>query len=331
MQVQYLRALDWGMRWARPPVAERLLDPECFVHHTAGALISEDAATAFRTLNEYAIGTKGYSALDYDVLVHYSPARDLLTLGEGRGPWMSAATLDRNEQGEAVCVMGYFHPGHKLSRQPFPEEIEGVALGVAWGMDMGWIARNASIMGHRQNPAHVGATGCPGDYLYAHMPTIRARVAALTAAPVLGPPPPPAPVIVPPPPAPTPAPPSPIPAPPATPPRFRIVSHHPYRITPIPVRIEAGQSATFPTAPFPPATARGAIINITVVGPDGPGYVVAYADGTPTPPTSNVSWSATGTHSGAGAVQFDPTTKRVRVLAGAAGCSVLLDQQAWTE
>lgn len=177
--VRYLTALEWGMRWARPPVAERTPDAEVYVHHTAGGLMSPDAATAFRLLNEYAITAKGYSALDYDVLVHYHPPTDTLTLGEGRGPWMSAATLDRNEQGEAVCVMGYFHPGHKLSRQPFPEEVEGVALGIKWGIDMGWISRTASILGHRDNPAHPGATGCPGDYLYAKLPTIRGRVAEL--------------------------------------------------------------------------------------------------------------------------------------------------------
>lgn len=184
-EFRYLRATEWGMRWAKPPATEKLNDPEVFVHHSAGGRMSTDAATAFRALNEYAITGKGYSALDYDILVHRNTSTGLITIGEGRGPWRSAATLDRNEEGEAICVMGYFHPGHKLSEQPHPDEVEGVALGIVWGMELGWIARDAKILGHRDNPAHPGATGCPGDYLYAYMQTIRDRVAALLAPPTL--------------------------------------------------------------------------------------------------------------------------------------------------
>jgi len=180
---RYLTAAEWGMRWARPPIAEKQPDTECFIHHTAGGQLSPDAAQAFRLLNEYAINQKGYSALDYDVVVHYNASLDICTIGEGRGPWLSAATLDRNEYGEAVCVLGYFHPGHSLSRRPHPAEVEGTALGVEYGMLNGWISPGAVILGHRDNPAHIGATGCPGDYLQAEIPTIRQRVAELTSIP----------------------------------------------------------------------------------------------------------------------------------------------------
>lgn len=178
---RYLRADEWGIRWARPPIAEKLPDVETFVHHTAGGQLSPDAAQAFRLLNEYAITQKGYSALDYDVLVHYNPVTDVCTIGEGRGKWMSAATLDRNEQGEAVCVLGYFHPGHALTRHPHPAEVEGTARAIVWAIQEGWISSATSILGHRDNPAHPGATGCPGDYLQAELPTIRRRVAELLA------------------------------------------------------------------------------------------------------------------------------------------------------
>lgn len=173
---RYLTAGQWGIRWARPPAGERTPDGETYVHHTAGGQMSTDAAQAFRLLNEYAITSKGYSALDYDLLVHYDPAADVCTIGEGRGPWMSAATKDRNEQGEAVCVLGYFHPGHQLSRRPHPAELEGVARAIVWGIENSWIARDTIILGHRDNPAHPGATGCPGDYLYEQLDTVRRRV-----------------------------------------------------------------------------------------------------------------------------------------------------------
>lgn len=172
--VVYLSAADWQMRWARPPLAEKLPDPECYVHHTGGGQLSPDAATAFRALNDYAINVKGYSALDYDVLVHYDPARDVLTIGEGRGKWLSAATLDRNEQGEAVCVIGNFE-----ARVPYPAEVEGTARGIVYGIEQGWISSFATILPHRDNPAHPGATACCGRFLIAQLPVIRARVAEL--------------------------------------------------------------------------------------------------------------------------------------------------------
>jgi hypothetical protein len=181
-EFRYLTAAEWGMRWARPPVAERTPDTETYVHHTAGAH-PNNAVTAFYQLNEYAITQKNYSAVDYDILVHRDPRTGLVTIGEARGPWLSAATLDRNEQGEAICLLGYFHPGHALSREPHPDELEGVALGIVWGIQQGWIARDTTILGHRDNPAHPGATGCPGDYLQAKLPAIRNRVAELLEPP----------------------------------------------------------------------------------------------------------------------------------------------------
>lgn len=175
---RYLTAEQWGMRWARPPIAERTPDGDTYVHHSAGP-VPGDAITAFRQLNEYAITKKGYSAVDYDLMVHRDPVSGLVTIGEGRGGSMSAATLDRNEQGEAVCLLGYFHPGHALTRRPHPDEIEGVALAIVAGIDAGWITPSTTIAGHRDNPAHPGATACPGDYLQAELPTIRRRVAEL--------------------------------------------------------------------------------------------------------------------------------------------------------
>lgn len=178
-EFRYLTAAEWGMTWKRPAVPEKLNDPEVFVHHSAGSRLGTDAVRAFQALNRWAQDGKNYSALDYDILVHRDVESGLITIGGGREEWMSAATLDRNEQGEAICVMGYFHPGHVLSEQPHPDEIEGVARGIVWGIEKGWIARDAKILGHFENPAHPGATGCPGQWFIPHLPTIRRRVAEL--------------------------------------------------------------------------------------------------------------------------------------------------------
>ena len=57
--------------------------------------------------------------------------------------------------------------------------VEGVARAIALTVRRGWVAQQHTILGHRDNPAHPNATGCPGDYLYAELPTIRQRVAEL--------------------------------------------------------------------------------------------------------------------------------------------------------
>lgn len=176
---RYRTAAQWGRTLAHAMATEQLEDDEVYMHHTAGnAFGSLDADEAFRRINAME-QARGYACIGYDILVHRSTTTGVVTIGEGRGPWRSAATLDRNEQGEAICALGYFHPGHKLSARPHPDMIEGIARGIVWGIERGWIARDAVIRGHRDNPAHPGATACPGDYLYAELPTIRDRVRAL--------------------------------------------------------------------------------------------------------------------------------------------------------
>ena len=176
----YLTAEDWGMWWDRPPATERLDDKEGYIHHSAGNPFKDwDGAAAFQEMNRRAIQSKGYSAIDYDGMVHYNPHHDVCTIGMARGRWRSAAQLDRNQEGEAWCALGYFHPGHSLSERPHPAIIEGLARGFAWSIELGHLSPNAVMLGHRDNPAHPGATGCPGDYLYPYVRPIGVRVREL--------------------------------------------------------------------------------------------------------------------------------------------------------
>lgn len=176
---RFLTADEWGMTWTNPARTEKLNDPEAYVHMTGGSRMYTDAIKAFQALNRWAQEGKDFSALDYDILVHRDVVSGLMTIGAGRGEWMSAATKDRNELGEAVCLFGQFHPGERGAEQPHPDELEAIAFAIVWGIEKGWIAWDASILGHRDNPAHPGATACPGDYLYAHLPWIRQRVLEL--------------------------------------------------------------------------------------------------------------------------------------------------------
>lgn len=180
--VRYATAAQWGGVWLGTPSTEALLDAETFLHHVGApnqAWAPEDAFPYFRQLNTYAQNTKGYQFLDYDVLTHYSRRDDLITIAEGRGRYRSAATLDRNEQGEAVLFCGNYS-----LRPPLPQELEAGALGVVYGIKQGWIAVNSIIMGHRDNPVHVGATSCPGSqFTEAHEQIVRDRVKQLLGAP----------------------------------------------------------------------------------------------------------------------------------------------------
>ena len=188
---RYLTVTEWGGRWARPPVAEKLLDAECAVHHVGGGAwmggnVTQSftasraaACKVFYDLNEYAINTKGYSFLDYDILVWYDRTNDICWIGEGRGQWLSAATADRNEQSEAIVLCG-----NTQLRAPLPAELEGLALGIVHGVNKGWISRTAVIYPHRDNPAHPGATQCCGQYLIPLLaPVVVPRVQALLNPP----------------------------------------------------------------------------------------------------------------------------------------------------
>ena len=193
MRVEYLTRAEWGGEWVRGPWTEALPDGEAVVHHVGGgARMGEGmgrgyeasrkmACTVFLWLNVYATtpkseGGKGYSFLDYDALGWYDWVNDIGWIAEGRGMYMSAATRDRNELAEAFCLCGNFS-----LREPDAEEIELAAQGIAYMARQGWTTKTPKIYGHRDNPAHPGATGCPGDYFYPHMGYVEDRARQIIA------------------------------------------------------------------------------------------------------------------------------------------------------
>jgi hypothetical protein len=123
------------------------------------------------------------------MLVHTDKA-GTTTIGEARGQWTPAATLDRNRQSKAVCLFGWFAPPdpavdwtRTAARRPFPNELEAIACAIVWMIEQGWVTRTPTILGHRDNPAHPNATACPGDYLWRQLPAIREHVRRLLAGP----------------------------------------------------------------------------------------------------------------------------------------------------
>lgn len=190
MSTPMLQPADWGMRWARPPVVHVGMPvSEVYIHQTAGrdpveTFPSGDdkPADAFKALNEWAITGKNYSAIDYSMLVHSGPSMRT-TIGVARGRYVPAATLDRNTESKAICLLGWYGPPdprypwtYENSREPFHQELVAIAESVVYMVGQGWVTTSAKILGHRDNPEHPGATGCPGDYLQAELPTIRSLV-----------------------------------------------------------------------------------------------------------------------------------------------------------
>lgn len=193
------------MRIARPLHRHTAMPVgEVYIHQTAGRdpvhefpTGDNDPGDAFRALNEYAINGKGYSAVDYSILVHTGPSLRT-TIGIARGEYVPAATLHRNTESKAICLLGWFGPPDPRypwtkdhARVPLPQELEAIADAIVFGIHEGWIRRDAKILGHRDNPEHPNATACPGDYLQAALPTIRALVAERLNPPKPGPTPPP--------------------------------------------------------------------------------------------------------------------------------------------
>lgn len=174
--IKFLTAQEWGMTWKRAPVREALLDPELMIHHSGGSRWhSTDPVIAFQRINRWAQDYKNHSAIGYDTMIHLNKRDMIATIGEARGGWRSASQLDRNDMAESVCILGYFHPGNPLSENPTDLEIEAAAWAAAISMERGYTRRDARFLGHRENPAHPGATPCPGDYLFPHVQHIGQR------------------------------------------------------------------------------------------------------------------------------------------------------------
>lgn len=195
--LDFIRAEEWGIKWKRPPVKEGLADEETYIHHGAGGRFGNDAAEAMRRLQRWYHDRKNYSTIAYDIMVHRSLSTGRVAVCGAREGWLSAATLNRNDIGEAICLFGYFHPGHLLSEHPSAREIEALAFAVAWSIAHGWSAPDTKVLGHRDNPKQTTDTSCPGDYLYPHVPHIARRAFELLDIASAPPPKPPDPYVPP--------------------------------------------------------------------------------------------------------------------------------------
>lgn len=159
---------QWGSISTNPARLAGAL-PEVYIHHVAGRLpvgITAEFAH-MRQLQQYAIGTKGYADVDYNLIVGASG-----TVYEGRGIFAkSAATLDRNMVSRSICAMGNYE-----TDVPSDWLLEGIVDAARMMIDAGALAADVVVRGHRDNPAHPLATACPGANLIPHIPGLAARI-----------------------------------------------------------------------------------------------------------------------------------------------------------
>jgi hypothetical protein len=161
-----------------------------FVHHTVNAndYRPEDVPAILRGIWKYHVKTRGWSDIGYNFLVDRFGR-----IWEGRAggidkPVVGAHTLGYNDYSFAMSAIGNYE-----TAQPTPEMINAYGALFAWklslsGVDAASMSQKvgksmfAAINGHRD----AGKTACPGKYLYAQIPAIRALAAQIQQGALLG-------------------------------------------------------------------------------------------------------------------------------------------------
>jgi hypothetical protein len=158
-----------------------------FVHHTVNAngYTMAQVPSIIRGIYAYHTRSKGWSDIGYNFLVDRFGR-----IWEGRfggvdRPVVGAHTLNYNDYAFAMSAIGNYDVYDGGRGIPSQTMLEAYGRLFAWklslhGVDASslhqWVGRKylPAINGHRD----VGKTACPGRYLYAKVPTIRALAAA---------------------------------------------------------------------------------------------------------------------------------------------------------
>jgi hypothetical protein len=180
--IDYMTKAEWGGAAPKWDAGDQPVQAEYIVIHHGGAdhnplgldTVAEESqylrnvqAWAQRPKDQ---GGKGYSDLDYNIGV--GPTGNAYEI---RG-WYekSGATLDLNHKSYSILLFGGYTRNKLTTAQR-----EMIAKVIVDGIQKGRLRPGVKIIGHRDNPAHPGATSCPGDMAYAEIPWIRNRVAEL--------------------------------------------------------------------------------------------------------------------------------------------------------
>ena len=164
------------------------------IHHTAGTndYAPGDGCAIIKAIQSYHMGSRGWADIGYNLLVdRYG------TIYEGRAGGVDqnvigAHARDHNTGSFGTAALGTFAEPADVT----PELEDALATIVAWkfgvhGIDPAPDAVTTTatgkptptLVGHRD----VGSTACPGEELYARIPTLRTSVSELAAADAIPP------------------------------------------------------------------------------------------------------------------------------------------------
>lgn len=159
---------EWGARPREYLNQIQLPTPRLWIHHTAD---DRQGASAVRAHQNYHMDTKGWSDIAYSLLVG-----DWGEVYEGRGIGVQGGhTANENRVSHAICLLGNFS-----GRRPTAASLDTVVKLARLGRDRRWWV--PTLGGHRDAPG--ASTSCPGDHLYAQLPSLRILVAQAPVPPV---------------------------------------------------------------------------------------------------------------------------------------------------
>jgi hypothetical protein len=155
------------------------------VHHSATANTSTNWGSVVASFFDYHVNTNGWSDIAYNYLV--APDGTLF-VGRGGGDNVQGAHMcARNTNTMGVCVIGTY-----VSTQPTSASVDKLVQILAWKASQRGInvlgssnlasygINLANLCGHSDG-CGSGYTECPGDLLWAQLPSIRQRVQAEVA------------------------------------------------------------------------------------------------------------------------------------------------------
>jgi hypothetical protein len=183
---------EWG---ARPPSSSIPAASElkmAVVHHsdTGNAYTQAEVPAVLRSIQAYHMGGRGWSDIGYNLVVDRFGG-----IWEGRDGSVDRLSIGAHSMGFNTSTVGVMVLGNYAQGAPTGAALDGVAEVIAWkfaneGVDPASSVQYTSagslsipagvtrtfprIVGHRD----VGATACPGAYLYARLGDVRGLVAA---------------------------------------------------------------------------------------------------------------------------------------------------------
>ena len=143
------------------------------IHHSVTPWNADPYPTV-RGIQQYHMGSRGWSDIAYQELVAMDPEHDGWVF-EGRGfGYIGGAT--GNPPGDShslsICLLG-----NSTEKPPSAAAVESIAQRLAYAEKIGRLAPGWEIRGDRD----YNSTNCPGDGLYAQLPHIRQRAAEIVA------------------------------------------------------------------------------------------------------------------------------------------------------